>query len=903
MRKIFTLVGRIRTEGLQTLRKGLKTLDKDITRTANKINRFGKNVQKIGVGLTKLTAPIAAVGIAVVKFGADFDKAMTNSLAIMGDLSDAMRKDMSDAARAVAKVSTFSAKQAAEAYFFLASAGYSAANAIKALPRVTKFAQAGNFDLALATDLLTDAISALGLASKNVAINQRNMIRVSDVLVKANTLANASVQQFSESLTNRAGAALKILGKDIEEGIAVLAAYADQGVKGAEAGTQLGIVLRDLQKASLNNRSEFEKHQIAVYDNNGEMRNMAGILKDLENALAGMSDKQKKATISSLGFQEKSIASLLTLIGTSDAIKEYEKNLRNAAGITDEVANKQLKSFWAQVTIAKNRLVDMGLTLWETAGPILLNTVIPAFEKFTKKIEGMLKAFKDLSPAMKASYIKFSAFAVILGPLFIGLGKIISSVKILNTVLQATIALMSANPYILAIAGLAALTLAVVGAVKAYKNFNKEVKENAEMLRNEQIIGGLQEIIYHYEKLQNLDKVAMSRKEYLETKKNIDDTRQNLKEYGIVLSENLTEGLRSARLKLIEFGIENKKVVDFTKDEAIEATEDYAKANLNLADALDSVKDRAATLLADIREYVAEKKKDKQADKDRASSQIKNAVDMRMAVREQQEAAREGVEETDRKNEEIYQRELERRRKLKDTIINGIYDILNTFQMASQNRIIAIDNEATRERRRIEGSLLSEKDKSKAIIRLEEDAAKKKRAINRRMAALEKVSAIFSIGISTAQAIMKSVAQLGPIAGAIAGVVMGILGAAQIAIVASKPLPEAKEGALIQGSEEGVAIRAGEGRQDELILPLKAGVKQIVNGIMESIVGMVPSFPVAQPAFAVAGGRMSPGQSNTNNGGDTHWHIGTLVADEFSLKQLDRRMSRARVLDAQRKGA
>ncbi len=60
--------------------------------------------------------------------------------------------------------------------------------------------------------------SALGLTVDNAEENLGNLTRVTDVLVKANTLANATVQQFSEALTNKAGAALRILNKDVEEG-------------------------------------------------------------------------------------------------------------------------------------------------------------------------------------------------------------------------------------------------------------------------------------------------------------------------------------------------------------------------------------------------------------------------------------------------------------------------------------------------------------------------------------------------------------------------------------------------------------------------------------------------------------------------------------------------------------
>ena len=112
----------------------------------------------IGLKAAAVTAQLAgAIGVAAVRQFANFDAAMQKSVAIMGDVSETMRKDMSDAAREVAKTTTFSAEQAAESYFFLASAGLNAEQSIAALPQVAAFAQAGMFDMALATDLLTDA--------------------------------------------------------------------------------------------------------------------------------------------------------------------------------------------------------------------------------------------------------------------------------------------------------------------------------------------------------------------------------------------------------------------------------------------------------------------------------------------------------------------------------------------------------------------------------------------------------------------------------------------------------------------------------------------------------------------------------------------------------------------------
>lgn len=367
---------------------------KGMTAATRALDDFGKAAQIALGAVAVATAALAAKS--VMEF-AKFEGAMVQSQAIMGDLSDQMKNEMSDAAREMAKNTTFSAEQAAESYFFLASAGLDAEASIAAMPRVASFAQAGMFDMARATDLLTDAQSALGLTIRDDAVaNMENMARVSDVLVKANTLANASVEQFSTALTTKAGAALRAVGKDVEEGVAVLAAFADQGIKGELAGTQLGIVLRDLSTKAINNKAAFEEAGIAVFDSAGEMNNLGDIVADLETSLAGMSDETQKATLLQLGFSDKSLGSLQALLGTSDAIKTYEAELRKAGGTTDEIAEKQLESFNSQLKLLESAVTDVFIEIGEQLTPALKDLVDKVKEVVPEIGEKLVEAIKKV---------------------------------------------------------------------------------------------------------------------------------------------------------------------------------------------------------------------------------------------------------------------------------------------------------------------------------------------------------------------------------------------------------------------------------------------------------------------------------------------------------------------------
>lgn len=444
---------------------------KAIKKTQRQLADFGKQAGKIAAGVGVAVAGLAAVS---VRAFAEFDAAMVKSTAIMGDVSDVMKGEMSDAAREVAKTTTFSAAQAAESFFFLASAGLDAEQSISAMPKVANFAQAGMFDMALATDLLTDAQSALGLSVDDTQQNMENMARVSDTLVRANVLANASVQQFSEALTNKAGAALKALGKDVEEGVAVLAAFADQGIKGDYAGTQLGIVLRDLTTKSIKNTDAFRRMGIEVFDSTGEMNNMADIIGDLEGALSGMSDETQKATLLQLGFSDKSLASLQALLGTSDAIREYEAELRNAGGTTDEVAQNQLTSFSAQLDLLKSKFADIGIEIGSRLAPAL-STFVSSMDPIVAQLTPVLVAlFEALLPVFEQVMAEMPALIEALIPIIPAFGDITEVILALanETLPILTTALDNVVPFVTGLTGFFAengeVTMAVIVIVGSF---------------------------------------------------------------------------------------------------------------------------------------------------------------------------------------------------------------------------------------------------------------------------------------------------------------------------------------------------------------------------------------------------------------------------------------------------
>jgi len=390
-------------EGFNKAKAQMNTLGKKTDESGGKLNKFG-TIAKIGAFAVG-TVLVKALSEATRQF-IEFEDKLNQSLAIMQTTEEQQRR-MAQASRQVAIESRVSASESAEAFFFLASAGLDAEQSISALPQVTKFAQAGMFDMALATDLATDSQSALGLTVKDAEQNLTNLTRVTDVLVKANTLANASVQQFAEALTTKSGSALKITNKSIEEGVAVLSAFADRGVKGAEAGEKLNQLLRDVTRAVGKNSEEFKKFNINVVDNEGNLKNLADVIDELDNGMSGLSDQQKAVLLDTLGLNRGVADAVKILSGAGDQIREYQSALEDAGGVTDEVANKQVESLKGQLEILSSKFTEVGLRVVDALAPALegaiglLDEMLDSILGVDKGNEEVIDSTERFSQALK----------------------------------------------------------------------------------------------------------------------------------------------------------------------------------------------------------------------------------------------------------------------------------------------------------------------------------------------------------------------------------------------------------------------------------------------------------------------------------------------------------------------
>ena len=220
------------------LKLNTQGFDSSLDQSQGKLSRVGA---ALGKGLAVISGAavtgLIAVGKASISTGKQFDNAMSTVAATMGKTVDEIQ-DLRDFAQEMGSKTAFSATEAAEALNYMALAGYDANKSMEMLPNVLSLAAAGEMDLARASDMITDAESALKLETGEAAM-------MVDQMAKAASSSNTSVEQLGDAMLTIGGTATLMSG-GTDRLATVLGILADNGIKGSEAGTHLRNMLLKL---------------------------------------------------------------------------------------------------------------------------------------------------------------------------------------------------------------------------------------------------------------------------------------------------------------------------------------------------------------------------------------------------------------------------------------------------------------------------------------------------------------------------------------------------------------------------------------------------------------------------------------------------------------------------------
>lgn len=375
-------------------------IEGDDTDFKSKVNGLGKTAES---GVSKLGNAVktAAVGIGgamvaiggyAIKVGSDFESAMSNVAAISGATGDDLQM-LKDTAQEMGATTQFSATEAANALSYMALAGWDANQSASALPGVLNLAAASGMELASASDMVTDYMSAFGMSCEQSGY-------FADMLAYAQSNANTTAELLGESYKNCA-ANMAAAGQDVETTTSLLAMMANQGLKGSEAGTALAAVMRDLTAKMSDGAIKIGDTSVAVQDANGNYRDLTDILQDVESATNGMGDAEKAAALSST-FTADSIKGLNLILnaGVSNAA-DFENQLRNSGGTAENMANVMNDNLAGAMKSLQSRAEAFGIAIYESFSVQLkdaVNAAADALGSLTDAFEtgGIEGAFNQL---------------------------------------------------------------------------------------------------------------------------------------------------------------------------------------------------------------------------------------------------------------------------------------------------------------------------------------------------------------------------------------------------------------------------------------------------------------------------------------------------------------------------
>lgn len=332
---------------------------------------------------------VAGVTTAAIKTGKEFENSMSQVAATMG--IDKATKDglknyqtLETAAKEMGESTAFTASEAAEGLNYLALAGYSADQAATALPYTLKLAGAGAMDLADASDMVTDAMSAL-----NLEANNKNLSTFSDQLAKSASTTNTNVKQLGEAILTVGGTAANLKGGTAELNTA-LGILANNGIKGAEGGTHLRNMLLSLESPTAAAAKQLEKLGVNVYDAKGNLRSLNDIFSDVQKSTKGMTNQQVDGILATL-FNKRDLASARAMMkAAGDDFSKIEKTISESAGACDQMYKTQLDNLEGDLALFTSALQGLGIEIYENIG----GGVREGVQLATECIGDLNKAFK-----------------------------------------------------------------------------------------------------------------------------------------------------------------------------------------------------------------------------------------------------------------------------------------------------------------------------------------------------------------------------------------------------------------------------------------------------------------------------------------------------------------------------
>lgn len=436
--------------------------------------------------LSAAASKIVELGQNAIESGMSFDKSMSQVAATMGVTTDEIGQ-LRDYAKQMGETTAFSASEAADALNYMALAGYDAETSMRVLPTVLNLAAAGNMDLARASDMVTDAQSALGLSVEEA----EEMV---DKMAKTSSKSNTSVEQLGDAFLTVGGLAKNLAGGTTELS-QVLGVLADNGTKGAEGGTALRNVILSLSAPTDKAAESIKELGVEIFDAQGNMRPLPEIFQDFNTALDPLTQQEKTNVLNNI-FNKVDLTKVQNLLGTSaDRFDELALSIDNAQGSAQKMADTQLENLAGDVTLLESATEGFYIAVSDALTPALrgltqfgTNTLLPFLTDAVKNFD-KIAPYVITAAAAIALMVTRGKTVSILNAIYSGVAKSVgmttAEFKALSVAEKAsavsTKGLSTAMKALKAAAPIAAITALIEICTYLYETWKKD-REHAEKL-------------------------------------------------------------------------------------------------------------------------------------------------------------------------------------------------------------------------------------------------------------------------------------------------------------------------------------------------------------------------------------------------------------------------------------
>lgn len=363
----------------------------DVNKTSNEMKNLGDTTKKVDEGFTVLKGTMANLASEAIKkvaegakniaqqvfeAGSNFEASMSNVKAISGATGDEMLQLKAKAEEMGAKTK-FTATEAGDAMSYMAMAGWKTSDMLNGIEGIMNLAAASGEDLATTSDIVTDALTAMGYSAGDAG-------ELADVMAAAASNSNTNVSMMGETF-KYAAPLVGALGYNMQDTALAIGLMANSGIKAEQAGTSLRSILTRLASPPKECAAALDDLGISLTDSEGNMLSLKEVMDQLREKFAGLDEIQQTSYANSIAGKN-AMSGLLAIVNA--APEDYDKlteAVNNCSGASEEMANTMNDNVNGQITLLKSKIEGIMIQIFDNAS----GSIRQAIDKISEALDSI----------------------------------------------------------------------------------------------------------------------------------------------------------------------------------------------------------------------------------------------------------------------------------------------------------------------------------------------------------------------------------------------------------------------------------------------------------------------------------------------------------------------------------